>query len=70
MVENIKVLIFKSTWKDKASFIRLHVLMHPSKMKTPKEKSPLVNSCSSFLDNSTNVEILLGKNSYIYRILD
>ena len=39
MVENIKVLIFKSIWKDMASFIRLLVPMHPSKMESLNGKN-------------------------------
>ncbi|RVX07731.1 Retrovirus-related Pol polyprotein from transposon RE1 [Vitis vinifera] len=39
MVENIKVLIFKSIWKDMTSFIRLLVPIHPSKMKSLNEKN-------------------------------
>ena len=39
MVENIKVLIFKSIWKDMASFIRLLVPIHPSKMESLNEKN-------------------------------
>ncbi|RVX21302.1 Copia protein [Vitis vinifera] len=38
MVENIKVLIFKSIWKDMASFIKLLVPIHPSKMESLNEK--------------------------------
>ncbi|RVW38091.1 Retrovirus-related Pol polyprotein from transposon RE1 [Vitis vinifera] len=39
MVENIKILIFKSIWKDMASFIRLLVPIHPSKMELLNEKN-------------------------------
>ncbi|RVW13447.1 Retrovirus-related Pol polyprotein from transposon RE1 [Vitis vinifera] len=39
MVENIKVLIFKSIWKDMTSFIKLLVPIHPSKMESLNEKN-------------------------------
>ncbi|KAL6320700.1 hypothetical protein AAG906_008700 [Vitis piasezkii] len=61
MVENIKVLIFKSIWKDMASFIKLLVPIHPSKMESLNEKSALVRGCSCFLDSSKNTDILLGE---------
>ncbi|RVW64117.1 hypothetical protein CK203_052626 [Vitis vinifera] len=70
MVENIKVLIFKSIWKDMASFIRLLVPIHPSKMESLNEKSALVRGCSCFLDSSKNTDILLGRSNHICRILD
>ena len=38
MVENIRVLIFKSIWKDMTSFIRLLVPIHPSKMESLNKK--------------------------------
>ena len=38
MVENIKVLIFKIIWKDMASFIKLLVPIHPSKMEWLNKK--------------------------------
>ncbi|KAL6350312.1 hypothetical protein AAG906_004261 [Vitis piasezkii] len=70
MVENIKVLIFKSIWKDMASFIRLLVPIHPKKWSRRTEKSALVRGCSCFLDSSKNTDILLGRSNHIYRILD
>ncbi|RVW11902.1 hypothetical protein CK203_112054 [Vitis vinifera] len=70
MVENIKVLIFKSIWKDMASFIRLLVPIHPSKMESLNGKSALVRGCSCFLDSSKNTDILLGRSNHICRILD
>ena len=70
MVENIKVLIFKSIWKDMASFIRLLVPIHPSKMECWMEKSALVKGCSCFLDSKKNTDILLGRSNHICRILD
>ncbi|KAL6332726.1 hypothetical protein AAG906_014631 [Vitis piasezkii] len=60
MVENIRVMIFKSIWKDVASFIRLLVPIHPSKME----------GCSCFLDSSKIINILLGRSNHICRILD
>ena len=68
MVENIKVLIFKSIWKDMTSFIRLCVPIHPSKMKSLKEKNR--HLLEVVLNSSTNADILLGRSSYICRILD
>ena len=38
MVENIRVLIFKSIWKDMASFIILLVPIHPKKMESLNRK--------------------------------
>ncbi|RVW27774.1 Retrovirus-related Pol polyprotein from transposon RE1 [Vitis vinifera] len=71
MVENIKVPIFKSIWKDMASFIRLLVPIHPSKMESLNgKKSALVRGCSCFLDSSKNTDILLGRSNHICRILD
>ncbi|KAL6311716.1 hypothetical protein AAG906_024605 [Vitis piasezkii] len=60
MVENIKVLIFKSIWKDMASFIRLLVPIHPSKME----------GCSCFLDSSKNTDILLGRSNHIAYLIN
>ncbi|KAL6332535.1 hypothetical protein AAG906_008955 [Vitis piasezkii] len=60
--------IFKSIWKDMASFIKLLVPIHPSKMESLSEKSALVRGCSCFLD-SKNTDILLGE-AITSRILD
>ncbi|RVW40511.1 hypothetical protein CK203_081535 [Vitis vinifera] len=53
-----------------ASFIRLLVPIHPSKMESLNEKMALVRGCSCFLDSSKNTDILLGRSNHICRILD